>query len=136
MAHPRQAPGARTKPTRKAVGNGTATAATAATAKSVKPLAGPELPRIGQRARPRPSALARMVEDAAGRVVASWQTLLESDSDDGAHKFRVATRQLRVVLHILRRADDTGHLKRLRQSLAAVAREAGHVDALELRSVG
>ena len=129
MAHPRQAPGAHTKPARKAVGNGTATAATA---KSVKPLARSELPRIGERARPRPSALARMVEDAAGRVVASWQTLLESDSDDGAHKFRVATRQLRVVLHILRRADDTGHLKRLRQSLAAVAREAGRLRDLDV----
>ena len=67
-----------------------------------------------------------MVTTAAQDLEMCWQQLLASDTADGAHKFRVATRRLRVVLHSLRREDER-RFKDLRQSLAVVSRTAGRL---------
>lgn len=73
---------------------------------------------------------------AIAMVERTWHDFLAADTPDGAHKFRIAARQLRVLLHIHRRyAKRAGHLQNfseLRELLGTASRLTGPLRDLDV----
>jgi CHAD domain-containing protein len=84
--------------------------------------------------RPIPAAIIPIVEASASQFELAWKNILEADFVEGAHKFRVACRKLRVLLHALRRCDASGHLQKVRQSLGRASRLVGGLRDLDVLS--
>lgn len=62
---------------------------------------------------------------AVDKVQSCWSAAADDPSPESVHQFRVAMRQLRVVLHIFRKQDEAGRLKSVRDALKLIAAEAG-----------
>ncbi len=66
-----------------------------------------------------------MAGPAVEKVRACWQALADDPLPGHVHQFRVAIRQLRVLLHIFRRQDQAGQLRTVRDALKQIATEVG-----------
>ena len=73
-----------------------------------------------------------MAADAVARLDSCWQDLLDANTPERVHRFRVALRQLRVVLHIFRKLEPSGRIRDLRHGLAAIALGAGRQRELDV----
>ena len=73
-----------------------------------------------------------MVETGVAALDGCWRDLLDGTTPERIHKFRVALRQLRVVLHLFQDLEPAGRIADLRQALAGIALEAGRLRDLDV----
>ena len=96
--------------------------------------------------RPRPARVAPLKDDqlvaeaatamaatATEKLEACWQSVLDQNSAECVHKFRVALRQLRVLLHVFRKLEPSDRIDDFRQALARFALAAGRQRDLDVR---
>lgn len=89
-----------------------------------KRLSGGRVPTLNRDSTVADAAVAIAVP-AVEKAEAGWRAVADDPSPEHVHQFRVAIRQLRVVLHIFRRQDQAGKLRTMRDALKQIAAEVG-----------